>query len=434
MYLYSDRQTVNPGLEQCPVKPVEQSIALDKSFGPWVMVERHPRRTKKLQSDSDTNTAFQIQGSHFNPILASDLGEELNVPIGSNLPPLPSSNPSHKQPKNRHSRLQIRKNWLRQTKHLRLLFSQTAPCQSLGFPGVIKENVDPNVVQLSNVVNGNMELVDVSIGCGDPRFLPATKKFLRYNKPNVVVFVEPRISGKRADSVISSLGFPYSHRVEATGFAGGIWLAWYDTISVTVDITHFQFMHFRITNNKTRSSFYATAVYASPTVSGRKFLWPHLERLGSTIRGPWIMFGDFNATLGPADRKGCVVSSTPNKTFQNLLFDDGLRDMGFTGPAFTWSRGRAFARLDHFICNNYFDEAYPTASVHHLMRMRSDHHPILLQIGNVSSSPRVSPFLYLSGWLTHDDFPRMVADNWSPTCPRLFSLLLLQQILGTKRF
>ncbi|KAK8981773.1 hypothetical protein V6N11_049267 [Hibiscus sabdariffa] len=33
---FSDyRQTVNPGLEQCPVKPVEQSIALDKSFGPW---------------------------------------------------------------------------------------------------------------------------------------------------------------------------------------------------------------------------------------------------------------------------------------------------------------------------------------------------------------------------------------------------------------
>ncbi|KAK8628339.1 hypothetical protein V6N13_064048 [Hibiscus sabdariffa] len=61
------------------------------------------------------------------------------------------------------------------------------------------------------------------------------------------------------------------------------------------------FMHFRIFNNKKRSSLYATAVYASPSASGKKFLWPHLERIASTIRGPWIAFGDFNTTLGPPD-------------------------------------------------------------------------------------------------------------------------------------
>ncbi|KAK8633599.1 hypothetical protein V6N13_014443 [Hibiscus sabdariffa] len=230
-----------------------------------------------------------------------------------------------------------------------------------------------------------------------------TKQFLRDNRPDVVVFVEPRICGKRADSVISALSFPNSYRVEAAAFAGGIWVAWYDTVSVTVAITHFQFIHFSIFNKRDKTSLYATAVYASPSSSGRKLVWPHLYRLASSIRSLWIIFGDFNATLSPDERKGCVRSSKPSKIFQNLIFDNGLRDMGFNGPSFPWSSGQASVRLDRFICNSYFDESFPVAVVHHLLHMRSD------------------PFRYFSGWISHDDFPRMVADNWSP-CASIFQI------------
>ncbi|GMI85354.1 hypothetical protein like AT1G43760 [Hibiscus trionum] len=86
--------------------------------------------------------------------------------------------------------------------------------------------------------------------------------------------------------------------------------------------------------------------------------------------------------------------------------------MGFNGPGFTWSRGLASIRLNHFICTSYFDEAFPVSMVHHLLRMRSDHRPIMLQIGNVPRRSPTSPFRYFSGLLSHDDFPRMVANNW----------------------
>ncbi|KAK8624406.1 hypothetical protein V6N13_065751 [Hibiscus sabdariffa] len=112
---------------------------------------------------------------------------------------------------------------------------------------IMKENIDPNVVQVPSEANGSSELIDVPIlgdppdlslvggqsrdpgdqldppnipfsnpmipdivteaGCGDYRFLPTAKQFLRDNKLDVVVFVEPRICGKNADSVISLLGF-----------------------------------------------------------------------------------------------------------------------------------------------------------------------------------------------------------------------------------
>ncbi|KAK8607450.1 hypothetical protein V6N13_053185 [Hibiscus sabdariffa] len=251
-------------------------------------------------------------------------------------------------------------------------------------------------------------------GCGDIHFLPAAKQFLQDNKHDVVVFVELRIRGRRANSIISSLGFPNSHRVEANGFAGGIWVAWYDTVSITIAITHFQFIHFCIMNKRDRSSLLATMVYVSPSASGKKLLWPHLCRLASSIRGPWILFGDFNATLCSADRHGCASSVRPNKAFQNLIFDNGLRDMGFHGPEFTRSKGSASARLDRFICNSYFDEAFHVALVHHLLRMRSDHRPIMLEIGNVSRQSGAGPFRYFSWWLSHEDFLRMVEDNWSP--------------------
>ncbi|KAK8606369.1 hypothetical protein V6N13_030652 [Hibiscus sabdariffa] len=189
-------------------------------------------------------------------------------------------------------------------------------------------------------------------------------------------------------------------------------VAWYDTVLVDILITHFQFLHFRITNKAVGSSLLATAVYASPSGSKRKLLWPHLYRLATSIRSPWLLFGDFNATLVAADKSGCAQSSIPSRGFQNLLFDYGLRDMGYQGPAYTWSRGSAYVRLDRFIYNSYYDKTYPESIVHHLLRMRSDHRPILLTIGRPSCNHRPSPFRYFSAWQSHADFSRMVADNW----------------------
>ncbi|KAK8694484.1 hypothetical protein V6N13_072035 [Hibiscus sabdariffa] len=247
-------------------------------------------------------------------------------------------------------------------------------------------------------------------GCGHWRFLPAARQVLRDSKPDLVVFVEPRISGRKADSVIASLGFPNSHRVEAIGFSGGIWLAWYDSISVEILVNHFQFIHCRVTVKLTNLLVYATAIYASPSPIGRKLLWPQLWRLAANIRSPWVLFGDFNATLSIDDRMGCIQA--PSKAFQHLLLDFGLRDMGYQGPDFTWNRGLAKARLDRFICNSYWDEAYPISVVSHLLRIRSDHRPILLQVGNFRAHHSPSRFRYFSGWLSHEDFNRMVSDNW----------------------
>ncbi|GMI86290.1 hypothetical protein HRI_002298300 [Hibiscus trionum] len=252
-------------------------------------------------------------------------------------------------------------------------------------------------------------------GCGHPKFVTVAKEYLRDVKPDIVVLSEPRISGCKADLVISRLGLPYPHRVEAKGFFGGIWIGWYDYVHVEVLVNHFQFIHCRVSLKNYGCCFLMTAVYDSPNSSKCRALWHHLHGLASSIRSLWIICGDFNATLFESDRRSCASSSTPSKDFQSLIFSNGLRDMGFSGPKFTWSYRTTHARLDRYLCNDLWDEAYLDSMISHLFRMRSDHRPISLQVGNSSSFPAPQSFKYFSGWNSHDDFARMVQDNWHPS-------------------
>ncbi|KAK5770907.1 hypothetical protein PVK06_047064 [Gossypium arboreum] len=54
-------------------------------------------------------------------------------------------------------------------------------------------------------------------------------KNLKVNKDK-----EPRVSGRKADEVIAKIGFQYSHRVEARGFSGGIWLGWNSSVNLEI--------------------------------------------------------------------------------------------------------------------------------------------------------------------------------------------------------
>ena len=57
-------------------------------------------------------------------------------------------------------------------------------------------------------------------------FLTTFKTLVNCYKLNFVALFQLRISGAMADNFIQKCGFTRSHRVEAFGFAGGIWLLW----------------------------------------------------------------------------------------------------------------------------------------------------------------------------------------------------------------
>lgn len=83
-------------------------------------------------------------------------------------------------------------------------------------------------------------------GAGNPKFHRILKEYLRDFEPDVVVLVKIRISGLRADSVIKGIKMPHSHRVEAQGFSGGIWLLWETDVIVDVESNNFQFVQLKV--------------------------------------------------------------------------------------------------------------------------------------------------------------------------------------------
>ncbi|KAK8681465.1 hypothetical protein V6N13_053868 [Hibiscus sabdariffa] len=122
----------------------------------------------------------------------------------------------------------------------------------------------------------------------------------------------------------------------------------------------------------------ATFVYAIPDYRKRRALWDYLRDLSLHIQEPWVVLGDFNATLCSMDRRGCANSARPDPDFHNAVIDCGLHDLGSNGPSFTWFKGQCVVRLDRALSNALWLSSFPTASLLHLLRMKSDHHPIML--------------------------------------------------------
>ena len=61
-------------------------------------------------------------------------------------------------------------------------------------------------------------------GANGSKFVRTMRCFVDEYKAKILVLLEPRISGSKADRVIRMLGFDRSHRVEAKSFSEGIWI------------------------------------------------------------------------------------------------------------------------------------------------------------------------------------------------------------------
>lgn len=61
-------------------------------------------------------------------------------------------------------------------------------------------------------------------GCANGKFPRIFREYSIEHKLDIVSLIEPKISRNKADKIIAKLGFQHSHRVEAQGFSGGIWI------------------------------------------------------------------------------------------------------------------------------------------------------------------------------------------------------------------
>lgn len=82
---------------------------------------------------------------------------------------------------------------------------------------------------------------------GNRRFIRNLKDLLDDYRPNVLALLEPRISGRAADWICSTIGWRHWYCVEADGFSRGIWIFWRDELmEINAVHEHRQFVHLQV--------------------------------------------------------------------------------------------------------------------------------------------------------------------------------------------
>jgi hypothetical protein len=110
--------------------------------------------------------------------------------------------------------------------------------------------------------------------------------------------------------------------------------------------------------------------------------YPLLHIANSNL--PMLCKGDLNDIMHSYEKLGpSSVDVNRMNAFYSYVKHCGLIDLGFNGPAYTWSNKRfssapTYERLDRCLANAEWCRLFPTSSVLHLPMMYNDHAPILL--------------------------------------------------------
>ncbi|KAL0005366.1 hypothetical protein SO802_012927 [Lithocarpus litseifolius] len=271
----------------------------------------------------------------------------------------------------------------------------------------------PNQSVTMNVIVWNCR------GALRPNFVSYVMDLVREFDPTILIVTETKVGGSRAKEITDRLPFDGAFHADTVGYAGGIWVLWNsDAVEITQLASTEQEIHGLVKVNSSGLSWIISAIYASPRLSERRMLWHNLKLVNDLHNLPWIMLGDFNEVLSSVEKLGGrPVNAYRAGLFQECLNACGMMDMGFVGSNFTWTNLRNFSdliqeRLDRGFCNVGWRFLYPEASIEHLVRVNSDHCPILLNLEKPLGLGLVRPFRFQPGWLSHPGFPSIVRNAW----------------------
>ncbi|XP_021802373.1 uncharacterized protein LOC110746460 [Prunus avium] len=254
-------------------------------------------------------------------------------------------------------------------------------------------------------------------GAGSKKFPGIMKDLVKIHKIEILVILEPRISGNTALNVIKKLGFSKYHVVDANGFSGGLWMLWNELVSC-IDIVAYSRQSITALVKMNHGDWLFTAVYAHPCPGIRRQLWNYLDGIASASNLPWMIAGDFNELVNNSEKCGGNPFSHRGGLV-DWIDRNQLIDLGFIGAQFTWCRQNdngvlTWERLDRGLSNIDWRHKFPEAFVRHLPRVKSDHCPLLISLQS-SHLPcaNVKPFRFQAMWLLHPTFRSFVAEKWA---------------------
>ncbi|XP_020262542.1 uncharacterized protein LOC109838519 [Asparagus officinalis] len=168
-----------------------------------------------------------------------------------------------------------------------------------------------------------------------------------------------------------------------------------------------------LTHNPSNWTFTFTSVYAPIDREDKAVCWWELSRLRQIFEGPWVICGDFNATLSSEERNGRKGSIKDINSFKSFVSSNYLIDLPLSGRSFTWSNNRqdpALARLDRFLVCAEWDKNHPLSLQFSPPSVGSDHFPIILDSRGIK--PNTPMFKFEKSWFHNITFVPFIETSW----------------------
>lgn len=112
--------------------------------------------------------------------------------------------------------------------------------------------------------------------------------------------------------------------------------------------------------------------------------------------------------------------------FRDILMKNGLMDLVFFGPCFTWGRGNTpetniKERLNKRVANEEWSLRFLNASVKHLSHVMFNHCPLLLNLVEADTRMRIQDFQFKAWWIMETFFESEVRKIWSQLTSDIFA-------------
>lgn len=130
---------------------------------------------------------------------------------------------------------------------------------------------------------------------------------------------------------------------------------------------------------------------------------------------PMVVAGDFNLVLETRDKSTGHVDVGLMGEFNNWVADLALMEIKRTGSKFTWTNKQArpvFSNIDRVFTTTEWENNYPLCSMYSILRVGSDHVPIIIDNGEVVQQT-ARQFFFEQQWLTQEGFKEGVIKRWN---------------------
>ncbi|KAL4627161.1 hypothetical protein ACB092_05G147900 [Castanea dentata] len=201
---------------------------------------------------------------------------------------------------------------------------------------------------------------------------------------------------------------------------GGLALLWKSSTRVDVQTYSPRHIDAIVTEEQGNKKWRFTGFYGNPETSKREESWKLLEQLSRSCDLPWVCMGDFNEIMHSGEKVGGGVRPDRQmRNFREAINRCNLRDMGYIGPDFTWSRrlgsrGWVRERLDRAFVSTNWTSCFPQTRLFHVATSASDHCMLVLKTDSTGQRNVRRPklFRFESMWLRDDRCDEIVTMAW----------------------